>query len=141
MDPIPIAPRLAPTAGAALTAARKTAAAGEDAAARPAGETTGARPAGETAGAQAAGENAATRAADETAGARAAAEAFETAFVAEMLKYSGVNKTPAAFGGGAGEDAFGSFLTQEYARLISARGGLGLAEQIFEAMKQKAPAP
>lgn len=71
--------------------------------------------------------------------ARAAAEAFESAFIAEMLKYGGVNKTPEGWGGGAGEDAFGSFLTEEYARLIEARGGLGLAEQIFNAMQAKAP--
>ncbi|MBP7003067.1 rod-binding protein [Amaricoccus sp.] len=70
---------------------------------------------------------------------RAAAQAFESAFVAEMLKYSGVNETPEGWGGGAGEDAFGSFLTEEYARLIEARGGLGLAEQIFNAMQAKAP--
>lgn len=103
---------------------------------RPAG-APGATP---SAGAARADEAGAAQARDDHP-ARVAAEAFEAAFIAEMLDYGGVNKTPAAFGGGAGEDAFGSFLTREYARLIAANGGLGIAEQIFEAIKQKAPAP
>jgi Rod binding domain-containing protein len=73
--------------------------------------------------------------------ARAAAEAFETAFLAEMLKYTGVNATPDGFGGGAGEDAFSSFLTQEYARLITENGGIGVAEQVFELLKQRTDRP
>lgn len=69
---------------------------------------------------------------------RAAAEKFETNFLAEMLKYTGINKTPDGFGGGEGEEAFSSFLTQEYARLIEKRGGLGIAEQVFNALKKGA---
>lgn len=76
-------------------------------------------------------------AAADDAAARATAEAFETTFLAEMLKYTGINKAPEGWGGGAGEEAFASFLTQEYARLLAARGGLGLAEHIFEAIKGK----
>lgn len=68
----------------------------------------------------------------------AAAEKFETTFVAEMLKYTGLNKTPDGFGGGEGEEAFSSFLTQEYARLVEKRGGLGIAEQVFNALKKGA---
>jgi Rod binding domain-containing protein len=68
------------------------------------------------------------------ADARATAEAFEAAFLAEMLKHTGVHRTPDGWGGGAGEDAFGGFLTEEYARLIAAQGGIGLAERIFEAI-------
>lgn len=63
------------------------------------------------------------------------AEAFEAIFLAEMLKHGGINATPASAGGGAGEDAFASFLTDEYARLLAARGGLGLADQIFAALQ------
>jgi Rod binding domain-containing protein len=70
---------------------------------------------------------------------RAAAEAFEATFLAEVLKHSGLNALPTSFGGGAGEEAFSSFLTQEYARLMSARGGIGLAEQIFEILSQGTP--
>lgn len=71
--------------------------------------------------------------------ARTAAKEFETAFIAEMLKSSGLNEMPSSFGGGAGEEAFTSFLTEEYAQLMSDRGGIGLAEQIFEALKQRTP--
>lgn len=77
---------------------------------------------------------------DRDAPVREAAEAFETTFLAEMLNLTGVNATPKGFGGGAGEDAFGSFLTGEYARLIVERGGIGLAERIFEILKQGASA-
>ena len=69
--------------------------------------------------------------------ARAAAEAFEAAFLAEMLKYSGINAMPSAFGGGAGEEAFSSFLTEEYARLLAERGGIGIAEQVFGLLQQR----
>jgi len=68
--------------------------------------------------------------------ARAVAEAFEAAFLAEMLKHSGINETP-SFGGGAGEDAFSSLLTQEYATLLAERGGIGLAERVFEVLQQR----
>ena len=54
-----------------------------------------------------------------------------------MLKYTGLNATSASFGGGAGEEAFASFLTDEYARLLAERGGIGLAEQVFELLKQR----
>lgn len=73
---------------------------------------------------------------------RAAARAFEATFLAEMLKDTGLNRMPTELGGGgAGEEAFSGFLTAEYARLMSERGGIGLAEQIFETLKQKAPGP
>jgi flagellar protein FlgJ len=69
--------------------------------------------------------------------ARAAAQAFEAAFLAEMLKYSGINAMPSGFGGGAGEEAFASFLTEEYARLLAERGGIGIAEQVFGLLQQR----
>lgn len=68
---------------------------------------------------------------------RKTAQAFEAAFLSEMLKHTGLNRTPETGGGGAGEDAFASFLTGEYARLLAERGGIGLAEQIFNAIHQK----
>jgi Rod binding domain-containing protein len=71
------------------------------------------------------------------AAARKAAEAFEAAFLSEMLKYTGLNANSESFGGGAGEDAFASFLTDEYARLLAERGGIGLAQQVFEVLKQR----
>lgn len=71
--------------------------------------------------------------------ARRTAEALEATFLAEMLKGTGINGTPEGWGGGAGEDAFGGFLTQEYGRLLAARGGIGLAEHIFAAITAQDP--
>ncbi|MEO0388856.1 MAG: rod-binding protein [Pseudomonadota bacterium] len=70
---------------------------------------------------------------------RTQAEALEASFLAEMLKAAGVGKPLAGFGGGgAGEDAFASFLTREYATLMAAEGGIGLSEAIFRALTSEA---
>lgn len=79
---------------------------------------------------------AAEAAADEP-GLRKVAEEFEATFLAEMLRYTDLNASPSLFGGGQGEDAFSSLLTQEYAKIMASDGGIGLAEQIFEALKQR----
>ncbi len=71
---------------------------------------------------------------------RKAAQSFEASFLGEMLKYTGLNEMPSGFGGGAGEEAFGSFLTEEYARLLTEHGGIGIAERVFEILKQRASA-
>jgi Rod binding domain-containing protein len=68
---------------------------------------------------------------------RVAAEAFETQFLAEMLGHAGLGATRAQFGGGPGEDAFASLLVHEQARLMTARGGIGLAERLFEVLKAR----
>jgi len=65
-----------------------------------------------------------------------AAESFEATFLAEMLQYTGINAMPDGFGGGAGEEAFSSLLTEQYARLLTERGGIGIAEQVFDILKQ-----
>ena len=69
---------------------------------------------------------------------RAAATELEANFLAEMLKAAGVGKTPEAFGGGSGEDQFASFLRLEQAREMASAGGIGLAQSLFEAMKERA---
>jgi len=69
---------------------------------------------------------------------RDAAQELEANFLAEMLKSAGVGKTPDAFGGGAGEDQFASFLRLEQAREMASAGGIGLAESLYEAMKERA---
>lgn len=61
---------------------------------------------------------------------RAVAKEFEATFLAEMLKHSGLGEPRDAFGGGPGEAAFASMLTQEYATQLADRGGLGLADRI-----------
>ena len=69
---------------------------------------------------------------------REAARELEANFLAEMLKSAGVGKTPDAFGGGAGEEQFASFLRLEQAREMVNAGGIGLAQSLFEAMKERA---
>lgn len=66
----------------------------------------------------------------------AAAQMLETSFLSEMLKSTGLSQTPGAFGGGAGEEHFSSFLRDEQAGAIVQAGGIGLAESLFEAMKR-----
>jgi Rod binding domain-containing protein len=62
------------------------------------------------------------------------AEELEATFLSEMLAHSGLGESQGAFSGGAGETQFASFLRQEQARLMVERGGLGLAELLFNAM-------
>lgn len=66
---------------------------------------------------------------------RDAAQKMEATFLAEMLKSAGLGTARQAFGGGAGEDQFTSFLRDEQARAMVEAGGIGLAESLFEAMK------
>jgi Rod binding domain-containing protein len=68
---------------------------------------------------------------------RTAAEKIEAGFLAEMLKSAGLGKSGGAFGGGAGEDQFASFLVQEQAMMMVKSGGIGLAQSIFESLKEK----
>lgn len=66
-----------------------------------------------------------------------AAQNLETAFLAEMLQSAGLGQTSESFGGGAGEDQFGSFLVQEQAKQIVQGGGIGLAQSLYEALKEQ----
>lgn len=66
----------------------------------------------------------------------AAAQKLEASFLAEMLKSAGVGEARQAFGGGAGEDHFSSFLVNEYADAAVQAGGIGLAEAIYDSMVQ-----
>ena len=59
---------------------------------------------------------------------------MEVAFLAEMLAHAKVGDSPEGFGGGIGEEQFASFLRQEQARLLVDRGGIGLAQTIFDAL-------
>lgn len=68
---------------------------------------------------------------------KAAAEKLEASFLAEMLKAAGVGKPRDSFGGGAGEDQFSSFLRQEQADAMVRAGGIGLAEALFESLKER----
>lgn len=68
---------------------------------------------------------------------REASVALEATFLAEMLKSAGLGQAPDAFGGGAGEDQFSSFLVQEQAMAMARAGGIGLAESIYHALKDR----
>jgi Rod binding domain-containing protein len=68
-------------------------------------------------------------------GLRVAARDLEATFIAEMLNAAGVGRVPDAFGGGAGETQFASYLRHEQARAMAEAGGIGLAEHIFRALK------
>lgn len=62
------------------------------------------------------------------------ARELEAVFLAEMLSMAGLGEASDTFGGGIGEDQFASFLRQEQATAIVAKGGIGLAEALFRAM-------
>lgn len=66
------------------------------------------------------------------------ARALEASFLAEMLGHAGMGESRESFGGGIGEDQFASFLRQEQARQMAAKGGIGLAEQLFASLSQRA---
>ncbi len=69
---------------------------------------------------------------------RQAAMDLEASFLAEMLKAAGAGQTRDVFGGGAGEDQFSSFLVQAQADEMVKSGGIGLAESLFHALKERA---
>lgn len=68
---------------------------------------------------------------------RLAAEKLEATFIAEMLKHAQFGASREAFGGGVGEDQFGSYLRQAQADAIAKSGGFGLAETLYEALKER----
>ena len=66
-----------------------------------------------------------------------AAQNLEASFLAEMLESAGLGKTSESFGGGAGEDQFSSFLIEEQAKHIVQTGGIGLAQSLFDILKER----
>ena len=71
---------------------------------------------------------------------RSAAEAFEATFLAEMLSHTGLGEVRGSLNGGAGEKAFSSFLTREYADRIAETRSIGLANHIERALIDRADA-
>lgn len=67
---------------------------------------------------------------------RANAEAFEAVFVAQMLSQTGLAKAFSA-DAGFGGDAFAGLLVEQYARELTEQGGFGLAEHIYQQMRDK----
>ena len=74
------------------------------------------------------------KATEADAAAMRAAEAFETSFLAEMLKAAGFGEQVNSFSGGTGEDQFASFHRQAIADKIAETGGIGLSEHFLKAM-------
>lgn len=68
------------------------------------------------------------------------ARKLEASFLSEMLKSAGLGATPSSFGGGAGEDQFASFLRQAQASEMVKAGGIGLAQALFESLKERTDA-
>lgn len=64
--------------------------------------------------------------------ARKTANDFEAMFLTQMMEHmsSGI-KTDGPFGGGQGEAMFRSLLNQEYAGMLSKRGGIGIADHVY----------
>lgn len=69
---------------------------------------------------------------------RTKAAELEAAFLSEMLSYTGMDTQSESFSGGVGEAQFTSFLRQEHADAIVAKGGIGLAEQLFQSLTARA---
>lgn len=68
---------------------------------------------------------------------RRVAQELEAVFLADMLTAAGLGASRTDFGGGAGEAQFTSFLVEEQARTMAASGGVGLAEALFNALKER----
>lgn len=60
------------------------------------------------------------------------AEEFEAMFIAQMLApmFESLD-TDGPFGGGSAEKAFRPMLVEEYAKQMSAQGGIGIADQVY----------
>lgn len=71
---------------------------------------------------------------------RQAAKAFESVFVAEMLKHAKLNEAAGPFSGGQAEDTFRMLMTREYADQMAQSESFGLASAIYAELKQKAAA-
>lgn len=65
------------------------------------------------------------------ANAKRAAEDFEAFFLTQVMSnmFAGVETDP-LFGGGPGEGAYRSFLTQEYGKIVARAGGVGVADSV-----------
>ena len=61
---------------------------------------------------------------------------FEAMAIGQLLKpmFDTIDTSKGTFGGGAGEEAWKPMMVQEFAKQISAHGGLGLAKPVYDAM-------
>ena len=61
---------------------------------------------------------------------RSVASEYESVFIAQMMQhmFSGIETDP-MFGGGKGEEVFRGMMVQEYGKIITEAGGIGLADR------------
>ena len=66
---------------------------------------------------------------------KAAAQDFEAVFISQMLThmFDGI-KTDGMFGGGNAEDIFRSMMVDEYGKMMSKNGGIGLSDSVMAEM-------
>lgn len=62
------------------------------------------------------------------------AKDFEATFLQVMLNQMFDSVDAGAFGGGSGEAAFKSFLTEAFAKSMTERGGIGLSQDLSREM-------
>lgn len=64
-----------------------------------------------------------------------AAQEFEAVFIAEMIKpmFEGIS-TDGPFNGGKGEEVFRGMMIQEYGKMLSQTGNIGIASQVKDTM-------
>lgn len=65
------------------------------------------------------------------------AKELETNFLSEMLSYTGLDDQKGDFTGGIGEDQFASFLRDAQAKAMVDHGGIGLSQNIFNALVRR----
>lgn len=66
--------------------------------------------------------------------AKETAQAFESVFLAKMLENMRTGLSGSVLSGGAAEDTWQSFMTDEYAKEISRAGGVGIADAVLKVM-------
>jgi Rod binding domain-containing protein len=79
---------------------------------------------------------AATLSPDQIAKTKKAAEAFEAMAIGELLRpmFKTVDTSKGLFGGGQGEAAWQPMMVDEMAKLLAKRGGIGIADAVYEEM-------
>lgn len=67
---------------------------------------------------------------------RETAQQFEAMFVSQMLShmYTDINPNNNPYGGGKGEEVFRSLMIDEYGKMISKTGRLGIADMVEKEM-------
>ncbi|WP_159718425.1 rod-binding protein [Geminicoccus flavidas] len=62
------------------------------------------------------------------------AREFESVFLARMLEGMSTGLSGSLLSGGQAEETWRSFMNDEYAKLISRSGGIGVADAVLQAM-------